>query len=197
MTLSIGLTLILLYSPFALQAQEQHDYDISILGISIGEMMATKDVREDTTYYQLKSEVSFWFFGRIHLDYLTEVKYHQGQFIESTVRSKTNRGDFLSRIWLENDVYEVQANSYKYNYETQVQEKIHFSAVRLFFEEPKGKDRMMTENHGKFATITSLGNGAYDTYVEDNENSYQYQNGKLQEVSMDNPIKNYVISRKN
>ncbi|MEX2565071.1 MAG: DUF6134 family protein [Cyclobacteriaceae bacterium] len=195
-TLFIGLTFLLSYSSFALHAQERHDYDISILGISIGEMIATKELKEDTTYFRLKSEVSFWFFGRIHLDYMTEVKYHQGQFIESTVRSKTNRGDFLSRIWLENDVYEVRANSYKYEFNTQIQEKIHYSAVRLFFEEPRGKDRMMTENHGKFATITPLGDGAYDTYVEGNENSYQYKNGQLQEVSMDNPIKNYVISRK-
>ncbi len=195
-TLASAFVLILLGSPMLLHAQEKHEYDISILGFSIGEMVATKATKADTTYFLLRSEVSFWFFGRINLDYTTKVKYHQGQFIESSVESKTNRGDFLSRIWLEDGVYEVRANSYKYEFNDQVKEKIDYSAVRLFFEEPKGKERMMTENHGQFASIKDLGNGAYDTSVEGNENSYQYENGKLQSVSMHNPIKNYVIQRK-
>ncbi|WP_439482056.1 DUF6134 family protein [Cyclobacterium plantarum] len=188
--------LILAFSPMLLQAQERHEYEISILGISIGDMVATKETKSDTTYFLLRSEVSFWFFGRINLDYTTEVKYHQGQFIESSVEKKTNRGNFLSRIWLEDGVYEIRANSYKYEFNDQVSEKIDYSAVRLFFEEPKGKKRMITENHGQFASISSKGNGAYDTYVEGNENNYQYENGKLQEVSMHSPIKNYVIQRK-
>lgn len=188
--------LILVFSPMLLHAQEKHEYDISILGFDIGEMVATKEIKADTTYFLLRSEVSFWFFGRINLDYTTKVKYHADQFIESSVESKTNRGEFLSRIWLENGVYEVRANSYKYEFNDRVSEKITYSAVRLFFEEPKGKRRMMTENHGQFATITSQGNGAYDTYVEGNENSYQYEDGKLQRASMHSPIKNYVIQRK-
>lgn len=195
-TLASAFVLILLGSPMVLHAQEKHEYDISILGFNIGEMVATKETKADTTYFLLRSEVSFWFFGRINLDYTTKVKYHQGQFIESSVISKTNRGEFLSRIWLEDGVYEVRANSYKYEFNDQVREKIDYSAVRLFYEEPKGKERMMTENHGQFATITSKGNGVYDTYVEGNENSYQYQNGKLQRASMHSPIKNYVIERK-
>jgi len=195
-SLTSAVILILLYSPMLLQAQERHDYEISILGINIGDMVATKETKADTTYFLLRSEVSFWFFGRINLDYTTKVKYHQGQFIESSVEKKTNRGDFLSRIWLEDGVYEIRANSYKYEFNDQVSEKIDYSAVRLFFEEPKGKKRMITENHGQFASITSKGNGAYDTYVEGNENNYQYENGKLQEVSMHSPVKNYVIQRK-
>lgn len=192
----ISITLILCAIFLKAQAQERHAYEITLAGFTIGEMEATKMYDEDTAIYLLKSEVSFWLFGRVNVDYMTEVKYHNGQFIQSTVKSNTNRGHFLSKIWREDEVYEVRANSYKYELETQVHEDINYSAVKLFFEEPMDISKMMAENYGQFCHVTSLGEGLYDTQVEGNKNRYQYENGKMQKAIMQSPIKNYVIKRK-
>jgi hypothetical protein len=192
----ISITLLLCIISLKTQAQERHAYEITLAGFTIGEMEATKLYKQDTAVYLLKSEVSFWLFGRINVDYLTEVKYHNGQFVRSTVSSSTNRGNFLSRIWLQDEVYEVRANSYRYELDTQVHEEIDYSAVRLFFEEPKDISKMMAENYGQFCMVTSLGEGMYDTLVEGNKNRYHYKDGKMQKAVMQSPIKNYVIKRK-
>jgi hypothetical protein len=186
--------LILLCMP--LQAQDRHEYEITVAGFSIGEMTATKTITGDTTTYLLTSKVSFWLFGQINIDYTTDVKYVGNRFIRSSVSSRTNRGDFLSRIWLQGDVYQVDAKSYKYELETVIRESITYSAVRLFFEEPIGRGKMIAENYGVFGSIKALGGNTYVTIANLNENKYTYNEGKLERAVMHSPIKNYVIKRK-
>lgn len=186
--------LILVFTPAL--SQERHDYEITIAGFSIGEMTAIKTLHGDTATYLLTSKVSLWLFGQINIDYVTDVKYVGNQFIRSTVSSQTNRGDFLSRIWLQDGVYQVDAKSYKYELETVISEFINYSAVRLFFEAPSGRKKMIAENYGVFGTIKSLGNGEYETLANDNKNKYTYIDGKLERAIMHSPIKNYVIKRK-
>ena len=179
-----------------LQAQERHEYEITIAGFSIGGMTATKTMDGDTTTYLLTSNVSLWLFGQISIDYVTDVKYVGDRFIRSSVTSRTNRGNFLSRIWLEGTVYKVDAKSYKYELETVIRESIDYSAVRLFFEEPRERRRMIAENYGVFGTIKALGGSEYETIANENKNKYTYINGKLERAVMHSPIKNYVIKRK-
>jgi hypothetical protein len=176
--------------------QETHDYEITLAGFTIGEMQATKSQLGDTTLFRLRSEVSFWLFGRIHVDYTTEVKYLGQKFISSRVESNSNRGNFLSTVDWDGNYYHIHANSYKYEHKERLSETITYSAVRLFFEEPKGISKMMAENYGKFASVTPMGDGQYHTLVAGNKNRYWYENGKMQRVSMQSPVKNYIIQRK-
>ena len=189
-------SILLISSTPSLKAQDKIDFDITLAGFTIGEMKANKVLNGDTTIYLLKSNVRFWLFGTINVDYHTEVKYHNGIFINSTVSSKTNRGNFISKIWMEGDQYKIDAHGYKYEHEATVNELIYHSAVRLFFEEPEGIKIMMAENLGKFSEIKSLGKGIYTTHVEGDENKYYYQGKQLLKVSMHNPIKNYEVRRR-
>lgn len=195
-SLTFLFTTVLFLLSSSLKAQEVIDFDIKLAGFTIGQMKATKTLAQDTTTYRLDSKVSFWLFGTIKVDYLTEVKYHEGVFINSKVSSKTNRGNFISKIWLEGDEYKIDANGYKYEHKDIIKDLIHHSAVRLFFEEPKGIKVMMAENLGKFSEIRSHGEGIYTTHIEGDENKYYYQNGKMLKVSMHNPIKNYEVKRR-
>jgi hypothetical protein len=185
--------LLLFFCTLSLKAQEKLDFDITLAGFTIGEMKASKTQKADTTIYLLESKVSFWLFGTINVDYLTKVKYLDGIFIDSFVSSKTNRGDFISKIWQEGDHYKIDAQAYKYEHKSIVDKPIYHSAVRLFFEEPKGIKVMMAETLGKYATVKSHGKGVYTTHVDGNDNKYFYENGHLLKVSMDSPIKNYEI----
>lgn len=176
-------------------AQIAHNFDITVAGFTIGEMRAKSWDAGDTTYYELRSEVSFWLFGQIKVDYLTEVVYVGKRLLRSKVESSTNRGDFLSRVWLDRDRYRVDANSYKYELKTTIEEPITYSAVRLFFEEPK-EMRMLAENYGVFGHVEPRTAGVFDSFANGNKNRYEYQDGKLMRAIMQNPIKNYVIKRK-
>lgn len=191
------LFIVFLYFAFtSAQAQERHEYEITIAGFSIGEMTATKTQTGDTVTFLLTSKVSLWLFGQINIDYETDVKYVGNRFIRSAVTSQTNRGNFLSRIWLQDGNYQVDAKSYKYELETVIREQINYSAVRLFFEEPIGKSRMIAENYGVFGSIKALGSSEYETLANENKNKYTYINGKLDRAVMHSPIKNYIIKRK-
>jgi len=189
-------SILIFFSTPSLKAQDKIDFDITLAGFTIGEMKANKVLNGDTTIYLLKSNVRFWLFGTINVDYHTEVKYHNGVFINSTVSSKTNRGDFISKIWLEGDQYKIDAHGYKYENSGTIDEPIYHSAVRLFFEEPKGVKLMMAENLGKYSEIRAHGEGIYTTHIEGDQNKYYYQEGQLLKVSMHNPIKNYEVRRR-
>jgi hypothetical protein len=191
--LSWWIGLMMFFYSSSLKAQEKLDFDITLAGFTIGEMKASKTQNSDTTIYLLESKVSFWLFGTINVDYLTRVKYVDGIFINSVVSSKTNRGDFISKIWQEDDHYKIDAQAYKYEHKGSINEPIYHSAVRLFFEEPNGVNLMMAETLGKYASVKSLGKGIYTTHVEGNDNKYFYEDGRLLKVSMDSPIKNYEI----
>ncbi|MCC5936080.1 MAG: hypothetical protein JJU34_02250 [Lunatimonas sp.] len=180
----------------ASSAQEVHRYDITVAGFTIGEMEAKKWDARDTTYFQLTSKVSFWLFGQINIDYLTEVNYFGERFISSRVESTTNRGDFLSRVWLDGEVYQVDAKSYKYELRDEISEEVTYSAVRLFFEEPRETDRMLAENYGVFGEVFRVDKGGYESLANGNKNRYEYTEGKLQRAVMQSPIKNYVIKRR-
>jgi hypothetical protein len=177
-------------------AQDLHLYDITVAGFTIGEMEARKVDSEDTTTFRLTSKVSFWLFGQINVDYLTEVVYVGEQLVSSSVTSSTNRGDFSSRVWLEEGMYQVDANSYNYEHQGRILEDITYSAVRLFFEEPVETDRMLAENYGVFGKVFQLKEGNYESLTNGNKNRYEYQEGRLQRAVMQSPIKNYVIKRR-
>jgi len=189
-------TVIIFFVFTSSQAQERHEFEITIAGFSIGGMSASKTQEGDTTTFLLTSKVSLWLFGQINIDYVTDVKYVGNRFISSAVASQTNRGNFLSRIWLQNGAYQVDAKSYKYELETVIRESIDYSAVRLFFEEPAGKSRMIAENYGVFGSIKALGSSEYETLANENNNKYTYIDGKLDRAVMHSPIKNYIIKRK-
>ncbi|WP_339924006.1 DUF6134 family protein [uncultured Cyclobacterium sp.] len=189
-------TILVFFSTPTLKAQDKIDFDITLAGFTIGEMKANKVIKGDSTIYLLESKVSFWLFGTINVDYYTEVKYHKGVFISSIVSSQTNRGDFISKIWLEGDQYKIDANGYKYENSGTINEPIYHSAVRLFFEEPAGVEVMIAENLGKFSEIRAHGDGIYTTHIEGDQNKYYYQDGKMLKVSMHNPIKNYEVRRR-
>lgn len=89
-------------------AVEKREYDITVAGINIGEMVATRETHDDDlTYYSLKRKVSFWFFIRVNVEYSVISVYHKNHLISSTVNTNSNRGNFISTIHWNTDHYNV------------------------------------------------------------------------------------------
>lgn len=175
--------------------QEEVKYDISVAGISIGEMTAVKKKVGQKTYYDIKSEVSFWFFGKINLDYLVKAEYLEKQLIMADAQSKTNRGDFRTLIQWDKDHYNVDAKNYKYENNKPIGKPLYFSSAVFFFEEPLNTREFMAEGYGLVATIKKV-KDYYEADVNGNKNKYYYVNGILDKAVMYSPIKNYVVKRK-
>jgi hypothetical protein len=189
--LIIGLILL----PFSAFSQEKLVYDVTIAGISIGEMIATKKTDGDKTSYEINSSVSFWFFGKINLDFNTKAYFSGRQFMRSDVNSKTNKGNFFTKINWDKDHYNVQARNYKHEMDTVIRKPMYYSSAAFFFVEPKQVKEFIPEAVGLPTTITK-GKDFYEVTVNGNKNRYFYTDGVMTRAVMEFPIKNYVLKLK-
>ncbi|UJP67116.1 hypothetical protein IPZ59_15725 [Mongoliitalea daihaiensis] len=176
-------------------SQNTQQYDISIAGISIGEMTAEKKAVGEEIHYEIKSNVSFWFFGKINLDYLTQSVYKNKQLMRADVRSSTNKGDFQSTIRWNSSKYDIQASNYKFDQETTYDKPLYYSSVSFFFEEPLQVKEFIAESYGIISPIKKI-KDYYEVEVNGNTNRYYFVDGKLDKAVMEFPVKNYVIKKK-
>jgi hypothetical protein len=193
----IVVLIILVFSllPSIVSGQEQINYDISVAGISIGEMTAIKTVKGDKTFYNVKSEVSFWFFGWVTLDYSMDSEYKGPQLMKVNGIYKSNRGEFVTTISWQEDHYQVDTRSYKFENNRPVNKPLYHSSAVFFFEEPHGVTESMADNFGLVCPIQKFKN-YYELDIDGNKNKYYYLDGKFDRAIMYSPIKNYVIRRK-
>jgi len=176
-------------------AQDTLRFSISVAGITIGEMKAVKTNAGEKERYQLESKVDFWFFGKIKALVTTDAYYNDRQFLQSTMNTHTNKGEFLTTINWKKDRYHIDAESYKYEYKGEVKGAMEYSGIKLFFQEPRGINSLLNEHYGKVAKVNHEGGEYYQVKVEGNTNKYYYENGQLVRAIMEHPIKNYVVKR--
>lgn len=186
--------------PFFLQTskvsgQEVASFDISVAGISIGEMTATKTNMGDEIKYQINSLVSFWFFGKISVDYKSNTIYKNKQLFSAMSTTNSKRGDFSSSVQWNKDHYKVDSKTYKFENNSPIKKPFYFSSAMLFFEEPKMVKEFIAENFGLPSPVRKE-KDYYEVDVNGHKNRYYYIDGKLDKAIIYNPVKNYMVKRK-
>lgn len=182
---------------FSLAARAQTatlKYTIEVAGLKIGTMTEMRTVTPQNTVYEQVSDVAFWFFGKIKI-YYKVVSQHDAlhQLIRSDVNATTNRGNYRSDIVWNNDHYDINVKQYKYSRQATEPQRIDFTICRMYFEEPTGRDRVFAEYFGNYASITPTGKGSYRVRIDDREDEYFYEKGKLVKIVKKNSVKNYVL----
>lgn len=191
----------ILVGSFPAKAQQPLDkealkYEIVVLGLKIGDMTAERfSGKTDTVHYEVKSQVKFWFFGSVDLKFSTVSKFLQGRIVKTKSESKTNRGDYLSKILWKGNEYQVDAATYKYENEKSLKGPLSWCSNKMFFHEPKSGDIFLSEVYGTAQKITQIEPGVYEITVEGNTNRYYYKSGILEKIVLENPIKNYQVRR--
>jgi len=190
-----GLAVILFLTTVIIaQAQSKiNKYDIVLAGFTIGSMQADKVTAGTTVDYQIHSKVEFWFFGKIHVEFLQKAHFEKNYFISSKTNSDSNRGNFITTVEWKEDHYEVDANSYKFHNEEDIRPKYAESVATLYFHEPKDGDTFISENFGMPTTLHEIEKGVYKLEVNGSVNRFYYENGILQKVVLENKIKDYMI----
>lgn len=192
---SLLLFLFISSSVWGQESTISQNYDIVVAGFRIGGMTAQKIESLEETKFEINSLVDFWFFGRVHVDFLQKADYLNGQLNEASTVSNSNRGNFQTNVTWNGDHYEVDANTYKYENNEPINQPIYSSPARLYFEEPKHGDILLSENFGLVTTVVEDEPGVYSIEVNGNTNTFYYEEGVLQKVVLENSIKNYVIRR--
>ncbi|WP_339703262.1 DUF6134 family protein [Algoriphagus aquimarinus] len=171
-------------------------YDIVLAGFTIGSMQADKTTSPKAEDYQLHSKVEFWFFGKIHVEFLQNVNFQNGQLMKATTKSDSNRGNFVTTVNWNKDHYDVDANSYKFHNEESIKQAVYGTPAKLYFQEPKNGDELISENFGMLTKVIELEKGVYEIDVNGNTNTFYYEGGILQKVVLENNLKNYSIKRR-
>lgn len=188
----LGLLLSLSHLGFS-QTAESAKYEIVVLGMKIGTMTAQKLNQSDSLLYKVDSQVKFWFFGNVELKFNTRSHFLGGKLVKARSDSKTNRGDFSSKIDWKGSHYAVNAASYEYENAKPLKGPLAWSSTKMFFHEPSDKEVFLSEVYGVTGPIKKIGPGAYEITVDGNTNRYYYVGGKLEKIVLENAIKNYQV----
>lgn len=180
-------------SGFAQGQVNDRNYDITVLGFKIGGMTANRSTKNDTTIYKVKSEVSFWFFGKVNVDFSVDTRVKNKQVVWSRSNSSSNKGDFHSKVKWNGKFYDVDASTYKFENKKPIEDPLFLSGVMLFFHEPVGGEDFLGEVFGLVSKVKKIENNGYEVTVNGNTNRYYYKNGVMVKAEMESPIKNYLI----
>ncbi|MFC0655443.1 DUF6134 family protein [Mongoliitalea lutea] len=186
---------ILLFTIISTTKSQTLTCDILVAGISIGTLSASKVSDAEKSMYSIDSNVNFWFFGRVFIDYQLKTSYENGILVHSYSKTKTNRGDYSSTVKWSDDYYQVDAKSYKFENSESIFTKILFSTSRMYFEEPINQQQFLAENFGIVSALVKK-KDYYEVHVNGNVNKFYYENGQFVKAIMQSPIKNYVILKK-
>lgn len=188
-----GIALILSTSCYSQSRSDIKNYEIVILGMKVGNMVAQKVSGSDSLFYKVDSEVKFWFFGTVELKFKTISHFIGGKLIKARSDSKTNRGDFSSKIDWNGNSYSVKALSYEYENSKPLKGPLSWCSTKMFFHEPTDKELLLSEVYGVSGPIKKIENGVYELELDGKRNRYYYQSGVLEKIVIENPIKNYQV----
>jgi hypothetical protein len=191
--------LVLLWMPvslgYAQATKETASFEIVVLGLKIGNLTAQKTAGADSVRYSVDSRVKFWFFGDVDLQFLTRSHFKGGKILKTYSESKTNRGNFDSKVNWTGTQYQVDAKSYKYANRAPLKGPVTWCSSKLFFHEPSGNEVFLSEVYGVSSPIKKISPGVYEIEVEGNTNQYHYKAGKLEKIVVESPIKDYKVMR--
>lgn len=172
---------------------KERNYEITVLGFNIGEMTANRTNNKDTTIYSVSSKVSFWFFGKVNVDFSVDSRLRNNQIVWTRSFSSSNKGDFKSEVKWNGKFYDVNASTYKFKNDQPIHDPVSLSSVMLFFHEPKGNEDFLGEVFGLVSKVKKIENNGYEVTINGNTNRYFYENGVMVMAEMESPIKNYLI----
>ena len=181
----------------AIGAIEKREYDISVAGFNIGEMIATREAYDvDFTRYTISSRVSFWFFVRINVKYTVTSVYKKDHLLTSHVTTNSNKGNFSSTIQWSADHYKVKVDGYKYKNDVSISDTITNNSARMYFENPGLNGNVLADNYGLLVGTENPEPDVYGVIVQGNRNRFFFSRGKVVRAIMHHPIKNFEVTLK-
>lgn len=182
---------LMLLSPAVSNGQEKQ-YDISVAGIGIGGLTATRTEKDGLTYYDLKSEVKLWLLFRIEVLHHIKTVYRGDQLISSTSETHTNKGDFTASTVWDGSKYVVKIDAYEYKKDTLIAEPIHFNVGRMYFDKPAAGQKIYADNFGLLIPGVFKEDGVV-VRILGNASTYRYRGNEMYDATMYHPVKNYRV----
>ncbi|MDH4089770.1 MAG: hypothetical protein OEV74_16380 [Cyclobacteriaceae bacterium] len=171
-------------------------FDITLAGVKIGELKATRTVKDTTTIYLLDSNVHFWLILSVALHHHIETVYRGKNLFSSISVSESSNGTFTSSVIWKGGHYQTSVNSYKYKNSDSIYEPVECSIARFYFDEPVNIRKTLADAYGILAAVKKVKPGNYEVEGQGNINKYFYENGEFVRASIFSKVRYEVVARK-
>lgn len=168
-----------------------HDYDLKVLGKTIGNLHVTTQEQGRQRIYTVDSESVIRFFGTNSVKTHQEAVYEDGLLIRSFCTTWKN-GKLQDQTKVEKNAggYTICNNGKT----STINHSITYSAVLLYFIAPHSVDQVFSELEGIFKRISPMGKDAFELADDgDHNNDYTYAGGVLQKIVIDYGLVNILV----
>ena len=177
------LLLPLLFMFSLLLNAQKHTYDIELFGKKIGETIVEridKGNHEEQFKLTSTSEVNILFTHKTSL-MIFDITYKDGKLFSSYCKNVKDGVTEIVTIAWNGTKYVIK----KGEEALQLTQPLDFSAVQLYYTEPKGKAKIFSERLGEFCNFAKTAEGVYQCKLSNGvTNIYRYKNGVLYELEM-------------
>ena len=166
-----------------LLSSQKHTYDIELFGKKIGETIVEridKGNHEEQFKLTSTSEVNILFTHKTSL-MIFDITYKDGKLFSSYCKNVKDGVTEIVTIAWNGTKYVIK----KGEEALQLTQPLDFSAVQLYYTEPKGKAKIFSERLGEFCNFAKTAEGVYQCKLSNGvTNIYRYKNGVLYELEM-------------
>ena len=166
-----------------LLSAQKHTYDIELFGKKIGETIVEridKGNHEEQFKLTSTSEVNILFTHKTSL-MIFDITYKDGKLFSSYCKNVKDGVTEIVTIAWNGTKYVIK----KGEEALQLTQPLDFSAVQLYYTEPKGKAKIFSERLGEFCNFAKTAEGVYQCKLSNGvTNIYRYKNGVLYELEM-------------
>ncbi|MCX2764097.1 DUF6134 family protein [Aquimarina muelleri] len=160
-------------------------YDIVFKKDTIGILKVSKNIKDDVILYSYYLDVQVKLLVSIHLKYNLKATYTAEQLIHASVDNTVNNKEHHSSDIQWKDSYYLINSKNKKNHK--LENKITYSGVKLFFEEPNTIKKIFSEHSAQYGILSRIGENYYElTLHNGKKNQYLYKKGVLVKASINN-----------
>ncbi|MCK8520726.1 hypothetical protein M0D21_04070 [Aquimarina sp. D1M17] len=171
-------------------------YDIISKKDTLGMVTVSKSNKENITYYHYNVDMTAKLLINVHMKYMIKATYVSGYLLSASVQNMVNGKPYHSNeINWQDTYYSITSKSKK---QQKVLEKINYSGIRLFFDEPREIKKVFSEYTGQFGNIQKINANSYElTLHNGKKNKYHYHQNILEKATINNSLIHFdLILRK-
>lgn len=162
---------------------QKHSYDVELFGKKIGQTTVERiDKGNGVVQFKLSSssDVNILFTHKTSV-MVFDITYKDGKLFSSYCKNvKDDVTEIVTLTW-ENTKYVIK----KGEEILQLNQRVDYSAIQLYFIEPIGRTKIFSERLGEFCNFVKKSEGVYECKMANGvTNIYRYRNGILYELEM-------------
>jgi hypothetical protein len=179
--------------PPAAIARVVNNYEIKVAGMKVGKLIATKEIRDNTTIYTLSSDASVVLLHHYKVKEVLMATYQNNILQHVSIWGYMGKKSYSSAIHWNKDHYDININGYHYSRQSTEYAPIKYSIARIYFEEPPVNERIFSEDYGVFSNISFQKEHEKNMVFEGHKNKFVYASGEMVKAEIQNSIKEFVI----